>query len=331
MGAPQRFAARRRRKQPSLVRARIFRGAARQLPTFVILVTLIGGVGLLYAYADKSDLRQAWPWYLGLAVGCAIAIAAVLELGRNTITSIASLGKHRGYAILGAAPELTQAELRELPPEWRSALGCLAFQPGSLFASAFRDLQGAIMDDHIVAFIAPIPNDDASTVALGAAVSAMQQGRRVVIVDCDLRRRSLTRAFGRDPERGVLEAAERPQDWRAAIDHEHETGLAFIPAAKVDNPWRGLIGASGLMALIQQLRAAYDLVILDCPAALANAEGRALASIADKCVLVAGWDDTTLGAIRASMGALRLRAKASTALFVNRVPAGFRFGRLRGD
>src|SRR5262249_6667039 len=148
---------------------------------------------------------------------------------------------------------------------------------------------------------------------------------------CDLRRRSLTRAFGRDPEIGVLEAAERPQNWRAALDHEHETGLAFIPAVEIDNPWKGLIGAPGLMGLIQELRQAYDLVILDCPPALANAEGRALASIADKCVLVAGWDDTTLGAIRASVDTLRMRANASTGLFINRVPAGYRFGRLRGD
>jgi Mrp family chromosome partitioning ATPase len=218
--------------------------------------------------------------------------------------------------------------LRDLPPDWRSPLGCLAFQPASPFASAFRDLQGAICDDHVVAFIAPIPNDGASTIALGAAVSAMQQGRRVVVVDCDLRRRSLTRMFGRNPAHGVLEAAERPHNWRAAIDHEHETGLAFVPAAEMENPWRGLIGAPGLVKLIEELRSAFDLVILDCPPALASAEGRALASLADKCVVVAGWDDTTVAAIRSSIGALTMRAKASTALFINRVPASYRFGRL---
>ena len=43
-------------------------------------------------------------------------------------------------------------------------------------------------------------------------------------------------------------------------------------------------------------------------------------------------DDTSLGAIRNSINALRTRAKvAATAIFVTRVPAGYRFGRLRGD
>lgn len=331
--ASVRATTRRRRRRPteSLVHTRILRGVKRQLPTFVMLAALSGGVGLLYAYADKSPLTNAWPTTLGVALVLALAISATLEFSRNTITSIASLGKHRGYVVLGAAPELTPADLRELPPDWRSPLGCLAFAPASSFATAFRDLQGALADDHVVAFIAPIPNDGASTAALGAAVSAMQQGRRVVIVDCDLRRRSLTRAFNRNPDYGVLEAAERPQNWRAALDHEHETGLAFIPAAEIDNPWRGLIGAHGITALIQELREAFDLVILDCPPALANAEGRALASLADKCVLVAAWDDTTLGAIRASIVALRMRANATSGLFINRVPVGYRFGRLRGD
>src|SRR5262249_8709041 len=147
-----------------------------------------------------------------------------------------------------------------------------------------------------------------------------QQGRRTVIVDCDLRRRSLTRTFGRNPEHDVLDAAQRPQTWRAAIDHENETGVAFIPAAAMDNPWRALSGAPGLSALIQDLRQAYDLVILDCPPALANAEGPGLASLADKCVLVAAWDDTSLGAIRSSINALaRVRARVQTAVFVNRV------------
>jgi polysaccharide biosynthesis transport protein len=327
----QRRPATRRKPKASLVRARILRGVKRQLPTFIMLVALSGGVGLLYAYADKTLLSAAWPATLGVSVGLALAISATLEFSRNTITSIASLGKHRGYVVLGAAPDLTAADLRELPPDWRSPLGCLAFHPASAFAGAFRDLQGAIADDHVVSVIAPIPNDGASTVALGAAVSAMQQGRRVVIVDCDVRRRSLTRTFACNPEQGVLEAAERPQNWRAAIDHEHETGLAFIPAAEMDNPWRGLIGAPGLSALIQELRRAYDLVILDCPPALANAEGRALASLADKCVVVAAWDDTTLGAIRSSIAALKIRANANTALFINRVPANYRFGRLGRD
>ena len=86
-----------------------------------------------------------------------------------------------------------------------------------------------------------------------------------------------------------------------------------------------------LDAKLQELQAKYDLVILDCPPALSNADGAMVARVADKTVVVAAWDETPLAAVRNTMRALRRRSNDATALYVNRVPAGYRFGRLRGD
>jgi Mrp family chromosome partitioning ATPase len=268
---------------------------------------------------------------LAIGLGVAIVIGVLLELGRNTITSVASLGKRGGYMVLGAAPELTPAALRELPPEWRSPLGCLAFQPGSQFATALRDLQATIGKDRVVAFVGSIPDEGATTTALGAAVCANQQGRRVLLIDCDLRRRSLTRALVGDVEAGVMEAAERPQNWRGLICHEPETGLHVMPAAKLKNPWSTLAASAGFPLLIEAMRQDYELIILDCPPLLGSAEGPLLARRADGCVVVAAWDDTPVGALRQSMRALRDRPKDTTGVYVNRVPPGYRFGRLRPD
>ena len=327
--APPRPRRRDRRAAASLVRTRLLRGVQRQLPIFIIVTVLVSGVGVLYELADRVALLTALPRWLAIGAGGALAVSVALELARNTVTSIASLGRHRGYTVVGAAPELTPAALRELAPEWRTPIGSVVFEPASGFATAFRDLQGAIAGDRLVSFIAPIPNEGASTAALCAAVSAQQQGRRVVLVDCDVRRRSLTRRLGLEPKRGVLQAAERPQIWREIVDHEPESGLAIIPATEPQNLWRGIADAPGTSTLLRELRHAYDLVVLDCPPALANAEGAWLASQADKCVVVAAWDDTTMGALRASMRALRHNREPTVAIFVNRVPPGYRFGRLR--
>ena len=72
----------------------------------------------------------------------------------------------------GAAPVLTEDVLRELPPDQRTPLGCLAFLPASIFSTAFRDLQGALVEDQVVAFIASFAGEGASTAALATAVSA---------------------------------------------------------------------------------------------------------------------------------------------------------------
>jgi Mrp family chromosome partitioning ATPase len=319
---------RRRPRSPSLFGSRLKRALRRQGLLFVVFAAVIGAFGVLYEMAGGASLARAILPAAGIGAASAFLLVALREIGRNTITSLSSLGRHRGFSVLGAAPDLTTRALRELPPDQRSPLGCLAYQPASAFATAFRDLQGALAEERIVAVAAALPGEGATTTALCAAVSAAQQGRNVILIDCDLRQRSLTRGFGIEPDVGVLEACEHPGYWREYVEREGETGLQFIPAARPRSPWRSLADARGFGALLRTLSEEFDLVVLDCPPVLASADGQALARLADKCVLVALWDRTPLGAIRTAIRAMRARA---TGVFVNRVPEGYRFGRLRPD
>jgi Mrp family chromosome partitioning ATPase len=314
----------------ALAWARLRRGAARQAVFVAVLALLFSAAGLWFHTAGGAllTLRIA-AFYVAGAVAVALTLGIVRELGRNTVTSVASLGKNRGYTVLGAAPELSQRALRQLPPDQRSPLGCVTYEPASAFATAFRDLQGNVAADGVVAFIGAFAGDGATTSALCAAASATQQGRSAIIVDCDLRRRSLTRGFGLAPELGVLEACERPEYWRDYVEEEHETGLHFLPAAKPLSPWRTLTGQAGFPILLQHLAEAYDLVVLDCPPALGSAEGPVVARFAQRAAIVAVWDQTPIGAIRHAVRTLRKAGAAS--VFINRVPPGYRFGRLRPD
>jgi succinoglycan biosynthesis transport protein ExoP len=325
----------RRRKDGSgagaLFWARLARGTGRQWLIVTILAPLFSALGIWFHTAGGALITiETGAFYVALGVGAALFVGLVRELGRNTITSVASLGRNRGYTILGAAPELTPRALRQLPPDQRSPIACVTYEPASAFATAFRDLQGNVSSDGVVAFIGAFAGDGATTSALCAAASASQQGRSVLIVDCDLRRRSLTRGFGLEPELGVLEACERPEFWRDYVEEERETGLHFLPAAKPVSIWRTLTGQRGFPQLLQHLREAYDLVVLDCAPALHSAEGPLVARLASRSVIVAVWDQTPTSAIRHTMRTLR-RSPGTTGIYVNRVPPGYRFGRLRPD
>jgi len=322
----------RSRRQPSrsLVFERLKRGVRRQWALALFVAVAATGLGIAYDISGGVQPTTAALFWAPVGAAAGLAVALFRELGRSTITSLSSFGKNRSYAVLGAAPELTPASLRQLPPQHRTPLGCLAFQPASPFATAFRDLQNAVSQDEVIAFIAALPGEGATTSALCAAVSATQQGRSAIIVDCDVSRRTLTRTLSDDPEYGVLDAAEAPDAWRTLVEEEPETGLHFLPAARPRNPWRSLVGAPGFPHLISSLRATYDLVVLDCPPALGSADGPIVASLADKTVLVSAWDQTPLPAVRRALRVLK-RAHAQSAVFVNRVPPSYRFGRLRGD
>ena len=315
----------------SLALGRLRRGVRRQWPWFAVAAIAISAAGAAYDLSGGVPASTALTFWIPLGVAAGLAIAFVRELGRNTVTSLSSFGKHRGYSILGAAPELTVRTLRQLPPDQRTPLGCLAFQQASPFATAFRDLQNNVSGDGVVAFAAALPGEGATTAALCTAISASQQGRSVLVIDCDVRRRALTHALGYDPDEGVLDACVAPDRWQEFVGEEEEVGLHFIPAGRPRSAWRGLSGAPDLRNLLARAREHYDLIILDCPPALSSADAPAIASHAEKVVLVTAWDRTPLNAVRRAMQILQRGQRPSTGVYVNRVPPEYRFGRLRGD
>ncbi|MGE0740472.1 MAG: AAA family ATPase [Hyphomonadaceae bacterium] len=319
----------RQRSKPSLAAHRMRRALARQWLPFLAVAVALGAVAaLFFRFALHTP---AFALLEGAAIGAGVGLLFVFvrEVSRNTITTLASLDKHRGYAVIGAAPELTLRALRALQPDQRSPFGALAYLPASPFATAFRDLQGQVPDKSVVAFLGSRAGEGATTAAVCTAASATQQGRRVIVLDCDLRHRSLTDMFDSEPMTGLLHACAHPGAWRDHVEHEAETGVAYIPIAVAESPWRSVAEGPGLAALIEHLREAYDCVLLDCPPA-SSADGPAIARLADQCIVVAAWDETPLTALRATVRQLR-GARGATSIFVNRVPPEYRFGRLRPD
>lgn len=279
-----------------------------------------------------SSIADAGPELIGVWALFGIAAGLILGFARESLREAVgplSLARLRGvFRLLGGAPALTKRDLRELPPDMRSPIGCLVYKPASAFSSAARALHQAIAERQVVAFIGAVPDEGATTAALSAAISAAQQAYRVLIIDGDLRRRSLTRVLtgdpADDPAAGVLEAAREPSRWRDLIQEERETGLHFLPAAAPDTPWRSLFSEPGWPDLLSDLRAHYDLIVLDCPPALTSAEGPMLSRLADERVLLAVWDETPLSALRAVQRVFRRQTPPATALFVNQLPSGVR-------
>jgi Mrp family chromosome partitioning ATPase len=326
IGAPYRP---RRRSPGAQAFAALTRAGARGLPLFAVLTAAVATCGVLVAATQGPVAAETLIFWSGAGACAAFGVGLWLELTRRTVTSVASLGAQRGFAVLGGAPELAAGQFRDLPPDQRTPLGCLAFQPASPFATAFRDLQGALVDDRIVAFLSPEPSDAAALTAMCAAASAAQQGRRTIIVDCDIRARVLTVGLGIAPDRGIEHAAAHPADWRDLVGEEPETGLAYLPATRARSRPRILATDRGFVQVLGELAEDYDLVVLSCPAANAAAGGIAFAARAQKIVLAAAWDETSVSALRTAIRTLRRLVRAPIGVFVANVPGDRRFGRLR--
>lgn len=284
------------------------------------LAALIWVTGGIVAAFSGFTTESAGVWGIfGLAVGALVGVAHEIE--RGVIHSVDSLERASKQRLSSATPQVSPRALRSLSPDMRTPLGAAVYQPASDYAVSLRHMLSTWGDAQVVAVLGATPHDGATTTAASAAAIASQHGRNVLLVDCDLSRRGVTRLLDAEPEAGVLEATADPANWARLLSQEPETGLHIMPAARLANPWKRLFDQPGLAELVQQWRERYDLIILDCPPSSASAEGAMLTRLADRCVLLASWDDTPGADLRQMMRRLRHSAPDEMNLHLNRAPS----------
>lgn len=163
--------------------------------------------------------------------------------------------------------------------------------PRSYVADAYRVLRTnlqfapAEVGLRTIAVTSPAPHDGKTTTAANIAAAFAEQGMRVLLVDCDLRRPRLHRltSGGRSP--GLTELIL----WRAEIAdavRPLNTGLDLLPAGSaVPNP-AALLSSARMAELIDELSGSYEILVLDCPPALLGADATILAKLAGGVLFV---------------------------------------------
>ena len=89
---------------------------------------------------------------------------------------------------------------------------------------------------------------------MGLAASSATAGQRTLLIDCDLRRRALTRHFGLEAKTGLAEVLGKQGDVGAAIVHDERTGLAILPAGSGAHSPADLLNSWEMRELIRELR-----------------------------------------------------------------------------
>jgi succinoglycan biosynthesis transport protein ExoP len=228
-----------------------------------------------------------------------VLIAEILEAGLATAEDVES---RLGQTYLGAVPLLSSvAGLRA-----GNVVDHVVSKPLSGFSEALRHLRASIAASDggeppkVVMVTSSLPGEGKTTTAVTLARSAALQGSRVILLDCDLRRRSISTALRLEPKAGLLEVLSGRASLESVIHHDEISGADVILIAKHKLTSENLFGSPAMDKLLQQLRANYDLVILDAPPVLPVADSRILAPKADAVIFLARWRKTSQHAIEAA-------------------------------
>ncbi|MGX1321716.1 succinoglycan biosynthesis transport protein ExoP [Bradyrhizobium sp. USDA 377] len=178
--------------------------------------------------------------------------------------------------------------------------------PISVFTEAFRAvkvsawLQATMRDSKVIGITSTMPNEGKSTIASNLAVLMADAGRRVVLIDADLRNPTLARSLTPRPPAGWLDVLSGKVELAQAIGREPTTGLALLPLLLTEAPVHSdeVLASQGFRDLLGRLRQSYDYVIIDLPPIAPVVDVRAVVTAIDSFVFVVGWGSTKIKAVR---------------------------------
>jgi succinoglycan biosynthesis transport protein ExoP len=256
---------------------------------------------------SSPNLRLALLLMLAAGLGLGLLAGLLAELFDQSVKNADDLEAKVGVPAVTSIPTISKRMMRQMPPAERHPSGYLVGRPMSAFTESLRVLRTVIvyskldLSSKVVAVTSALPDEGKTTISMCLARVAAMSGQRVCVVDCDLRKQSINDVIDIETDVGILQVLAGEAPWRSAIVRDPNSDAHVLPIAASGFTPRDVFGSDAMGTLIDDLRAHYDLVILDCAPILAVAETRIVVARADTTVLVARAGRTAIGAMRAAV------------------------------
>lgn len=134
-----------------------------------------------------------------------------------------------------------------------------------------------------------VPEEGKSFVACSlAGILAQEQGKRVLLVDADLRKPSTAKTLGiENPQtNGLAQVLQKKQTWTESILRTANMGFFYLPAGQIpDNPSE-LLASNTLEIILHEMEEQFDWVIIDSPPILTVADPSRLAPLCNTVLFV---------------------------------------------
>lgn len=216
--------------------------------------------------------------------------------------------------------------------------------PKSAAAEAYRTLRTNLQfsmldkDSNIIAITSCEPGEGKSTIIANLAVSLAQSGKKVLLIDCDLRKPTIHKKFGISNSSGLTSLLLKESTLEEAIYKVDIPNLGLIPSGPVPPNPSEILGSKKMGKILEDLRNYFDIILLDSPPVLVVSDLHVLASTLDGILLVATYGVTEKNAIlRAKESILKVGGKV-LGVVENKIPqdakgygyGGYGYGQYKG-
>ena len=163
-----------------------------------------------------------------------------------------------------------------------------------LFSAAVRAVSRVVITS-------PGPEEGKSTTAANLAIAFAQQGHRVLLIDCDLRRARIHKIFEDTNIPGLTSILVGGESIVTGIRQTRVPGLNILPSGPLPPNPAELLGSQQMSKLMDTLSGTYDLLILDTPPLLAASDAAIISRIADGALVVVRAGRTERSALQTAI------------------------------
>jgi polysaccharide biosynthesis transport protein len=248
-----------------------------------------------------------------LATVASIGLVFLIDRLDSTVRTHEQLEKEFKLPVLGISPRVTaKKSADDDPTEDERRRLFIAREPRSAAAESCRTIRTNLM------FMTPRgtklkrllvtsagPSEGKTSFAANLAFTIASSGKRVVVVDTDMRRPKVHKVFGLAKDQGLTSALIGEIPVEKAIQFSGYTNLDVLPLGKVPPNPAELIDSDAFARLTEWLSSHYDVVIFDSPPVMAVTDASILAQFTDAVVFIVRQEKTNRHALRQGLKTLQ--------------------------
>lgn len=228
----------------------------------------------------------------GFGFGLGFGMAFLLDKADRSFRGPEQIRSQLGLPVIGHIPVImSHEEIGDLGEGSLDQILCTYHLPRSRYAEAYRAVRTALYfstqyrEHNVIQITGPNKNDGKSTLAANLAICIAQSGKRVLLVDADFRRPTISRLFGLQNDVGLSSVIKGVAEVPDVVQPTPVENLSVMVCGPKPNNPAELLTSPRFKELIDLLRDQYDFVMFDSPPLLAVTDASVIAARVDGVLL----------------------------------------------
>jgi capsular exopolysaccharide synthesis family protein len=238
--------------------------------------------------ADQTTKMPVLFLALIVGVGLGSGIAVFADLVEARVRTLAEIRRLVDLPLIGVIPFIRDVQIVSA-----GTAGLLSHhKPRSALAESYKTMRTNLefvrrsRQAHVLVVASSLRGDGKTTTASNLAITMANTGRRVLLIDGDLRKPSLHRLFDVVPEGGLSDALLSLESMDRLIQPTFVNNLDLLTTGQdVSNPAE-LLASEQLGEILKELRSTYDMILIDSSPLLLVTDPSIIAAVADGIILV---------------------------------------------